>query len=155
MLLSVSKWRRILRGKTETKTAPKTIFSVNSNGLKIFTFLSTREQKNVHTVYVKQDCGGGGVSFTSSCTFVLSIDKSGFSMVFKNVPSLVVASWNDLTIFANIRSHPYQGVAYLRHTPSMTFYFLVKLNSNWARNQSSVTLAYTVNMQMSIFCCTE
>ena len=56
MLLSVSKWRRILRGKTETKSAPKTIFSGNGNGLKNFTFLSTREQKNVHTVYVKQDC---------------------------------------------------------------------------------------------------
>ena len=55
MLLSVSKWRRILRGKTETKSAPKTIFSGNGNGLKNFTFLSTREQKNVHTVYVKQD----------------------------------------------------------------------------------------------------
>ena len=56
MLLSVSKWRRILRGKTETKSAPKTIFSGNGNGLKNCTFLSTREQKNVHTVYVKQDC---------------------------------------------------------------------------------------------------
>ena len=56
MLLSVSKWRRILRGKTGTKSAPKIIFSGNGNGLKNFTFLSTREQKNVHTVYVKQDC---------------------------------------------------------------------------------------------------
>ena len=55
MLLSVSRWRRILRGKTETKSAPKTIFSGNGNGLKNFTLLSTREQKNVHTVYVKQD----------------------------------------------------------------------------------------------------
>ena len=55
MLLSVSKWRRILRGKTETKSAPKTIFSGNGNDLKNFTFLSTQEQKNVHTVYVKQD----------------------------------------------------------------------------------------------------
>ena len=36
------------------KSAPKTIFSGNGNGLKNFTFLSTREQ-NVHTVYVKQD----------------------------------------------------------------------------------------------------
>ena len=53
MLLSVSKWRKILRGKT--KSAPKTIFSGNGNGLKNFT-LSTREQKNVHTVYVKQYC---------------------------------------------------------------------------------------------------
>ena len=56
MLLSVSKWRRILRGKTETKSAPKTIFSASGNGFKNFIFLSTREQKNVHTVYVKQDC---------------------------------------------------------------------------------------------------
>ena len=48
-------WRRILRGKTETKSAPKTIFSGNGNGLKNF-ILSTREQKNVYTVYVKQDC---------------------------------------------------------------------------------------------------
>ena len=55
MLLSVSNWRRILRGKTETKSAPKTIFSGNGNGLKNFTFLSTQEQKNVHTVYVNQD----------------------------------------------------------------------------------------------------
>ena len=55
MLLSVSIWRRILREKTETKSTPKTIFSGNGNGLKNFTFLSTREQKNVHTVYVKQD----------------------------------------------------------------------------------------------------
>ena len=55
MLVFVSKWRRILKGKTETKSAPKTIFSGNGNGLKNFTFLSTREQKNVHTVYVKQD----------------------------------------------------------------------------------------------------
>ena len=54
-MLSVSKWRRILRGKTETKSAPKIIFSGNGNGLRNFTFLSTREQKNVHTVYVKQD----------------------------------------------------------------------------------------------------
>ena len=52
----LSQNRRILRGKTETKSAPKTIFSGNGNGLKNFTFLSTREQKNVHTVYVKQDC---------------------------------------------------------------------------------------------------
>ena len=59
MLLSVSKWRRILRGKTETKSAPKTIFSGNDNGLKNFTFLSTREQKNVHTV--KQDRLGMGL----------------------------------------------------------------------------------------------
>ena len=55
LVLSVSKWRRILRGKTDTKSAPKTIFSGNGNGLKNFTFLSTREQKNVHTVYVKPD----------------------------------------------------------------------------------------------------
>ena len=55
MLLSVSKWRRILREKTETKSAPKTIFSGNGNGLNNFAFLSTREQRNVHTVYVKQD----------------------------------------------------------------------------------------------------
>ena len=55
MLLSVAKWRRILRRKTETKSAPKTIFSGIGNGLKNFTFLSTREQKNVYTVYVKQD----------------------------------------------------------------------------------------------------
>ena len=55
MLLSVSEWRRILRWKIETKSAPKTIFSGNGNGLKNFTFLSTWEQKNVHTVYVKQD----------------------------------------------------------------------------------------------------
>ena len=55
MLLSVSKWRRILRGETETKSAPKTIFSGNGNGLKNFIFLSTQEQKNVHTVYAKQD----------------------------------------------------------------------------------------------------
>ena len=34
MLLSVSKWRRILRGKTEKKSAPKRIFSGNGNGLK-------------------------------------------------------------------------------------------------------------------------
>ena len=34
---------------------PKTIFSGNGNGLKNFTFLSTREQMNVHTVYAKQD----------------------------------------------------------------------------------------------------
>ena len=54
MLLSVSKWREILRGKTEPKSAPKTISSGNGNGLK--NFVSTREQKNVHTVYVKQDC---------------------------------------------------------------------------------------------------
>ena len=53
-MLSVSKWRRILRWKTETKSAPKTIFSGNGNGLKNFTFLSTREQKNVHRVYVKK-----------------------------------------------------------------------------------------------------
>ena len=54
MLLSVSKWTRILRGKTETKSAPKTIFSGNGNGLKNVTFLSTREKK--YTVYnVKQD----------------------------------------------------------------------------------------------------
>ena len=37
------------------KSTPKTIFSGNGNGLNLFTFLSTREQKNVHTVYVKQD----------------------------------------------------------------------------------------------------
>ena len=37
------------------KSAPKTIFIGNGNGLKNFTFLSTREQNNVHTVYVKQD----------------------------------------------------------------------------------------------------
>ena len=55
MLLSVSKWRRILRGKTETKSAPKTIFSGNGNGLKNVIVLTTREQKNVHTAYVKQD----------------------------------------------------------------------------------------------------
>ena len=55
-MLSVSKWRRILRGKTETKSAPKRIFSGNGNGLKSFIFLTTWEQKNAHTVYVKQDC---------------------------------------------------------------------------------------------------
>ena len=55
MLLSVSKWSRVLRGKTETKSAPKTIFSGNGNGLKNSIFLSTREQQNFHTVYVKQD----------------------------------------------------------------------------------------------------
>ena len=73
MLLSVSKWRRILRGKTETKSAPKTIFSGDGNGLKNFTFLSTREQKNVHTVYVKQDwvCVKGMVFYALEhlCTF--------------------------------------------------------------------------------------
>ena len=45
-MLSVSKWRRILRGKTETKSAPKTIFSGNDNGLKNFTLLSTHILKN-------------------------------------------------------------------------------------------------------------
>ena len=55
MLLSVSKWR-ILRGKTEKKSTTKTIFSGNGNGLKIVILLTTWEQKNVHTVYVKQDC---------------------------------------------------------------------------------------------------
>ena len=48
--------RRILRGKTKTKSAPKTIFSGNGNGLKNFTFLSTQEQNNVHTVYVMCVC---------------------------------------------------------------------------------------------------
>ena len=61
MLLSVSKWKRILSGKTETKSTPKTIFSGNGNCLKNVIFLSTREQKNVHTVYVKQDCVFGCV----------------------------------------------------------------------------------------------
>ena len=36
MLLSVSKLRGILRGKTETKSAPKTIFTGNGNGLNNF-----------------------------------------------------------------------------------------------------------------------
>ena len=49
MLLSVSKWR-IFRGKTET-------------GLTNFISLSTQEQKNVHTVYVKQDCVESPVLF--------------------------------------------------------------------------------------------
>ena len=39
-LLSVSKWRRILRGKTKTKSAPKRIFSGNDNGLKECYFLN-------------------------------------------------------------------------------------------------------------------
>ena len=47
MLLSVSKWRRILRGKTETKSAPKTIFSGNGNGLKEF---YTRTKECPHSV---------------------------------------------------------------------------------------------------------
>ena len=54
---------RITYSKFSRNVPPKTIFSGNGNGLKSFTFLSTREQKNVHTVYIKQDCvcvGGGG-----------------------------------------------------------------------------------------------
>ena len=50
MLLSVSKWRRILRGKTETKSAPKTIFSGNGNGLKEFNFKYTRTKECPHSV---------------------------------------------------------------------------------------------------------
>ena len=68
MLLSVSKWRRILRVKTETKSAQKTIFSGNGNGLKNFTFLSTREQKNVHTVYVTQECVAERFSASDLCS---------------------------------------------------------------------------------------
>ena len=49
MLLSVSKWR-ILRGKTETKSAPKTIFSGNGNGLKEFYFKYTRTKECPHSV---------------------------------------------------------------------------------------------------------
>ena len=57
MLLSVAKWRRILRGTTETKSAPKTIFSGNGNGLKNCYFLKyTRTKECPHSVYVKQDC---------------------------------------------------------------------------------------------------
>ena len=43
-----------IKRKDWDEIRPKTIFSGNGNGLKNFTFLSTREQKNVHTVYVKQ-----------------------------------------------------------------------------------------------------
>ena len=46
------------RRKTETKSAPKKIFSGIGNGLNNFIFLTTWEQKNVHTVYVKQDWVG-------------------------------------------------------------------------------------------------
>ena len=67
MLLSVSKWRRILREKIETKSTPKTIFSGNGNGLKNFIFLSTREQNNIHTVYGKQDCVCVGGAQEATC----------------------------------------------------------------------------------------
>ena len=45
LVLSVWKWRRILRGKTEMKSAPKTIFSGNGNGLKY-----TRTKECPHSV---------------------------------------------------------------------------------------------------------
>ena len=61
-----------IKRKDWDEIRPKTIFSGNGNGLKNCTFLSTREQKNVHTVDVKQDCmcvcrvgGGGGVKMNA------------------------------------------------------------------------------------------
>ena len=44
-----------IKRKDRDEIRPKTIFSGNGNGLTNFTFLSTREQKNVHTV-CPQDC---------------------------------------------------------------------------------------------------
>ena len=37
--LSVAKWSRLFKGKTETKCAPKIIFSANGSGLKNVVFL--------------------------------------------------------------------------------------------------------------------
>ena len=34
MSLSFAKWSRLIKGKTETKSAPKRIFSAKGNGLK-------------------------------------------------------------------------------------------------------------------------
>ena len=54
MLLSVAKWSRLFEGNTETKSAPKRIFSANGNGLRNVFFLTTQEQKNVHIRYATQ-----------------------------------------------------------------------------------------------------
>ena len=68
MLFSLKTEENIKR-KDRDEIRPKTIFSENGNGWKNFTFLSTREQKNVHTVYVKQ------VYVKQVCVRVYSRDK--------------------------------------------------------------------------------
>ena len=48
--LSVAKWSRLFKGKTEREKNPlrKRIFSANGNGLKNVFFFTTWEQKNIH-----------------------------------------------------------------------------------------------------------